>query len=216
MKIKYLALAAFLITSSSGIKLLTDPYKTGNDLNHDEINESADIVTVSHEHFDHNNVSAVQGNPQVFKGGLGEVDGIKIKGISAYHDDIGGSWLGNNTVFCFKVDGINICHCGDLGHLFNEQQIKEAGKLDVLMVPVGGYTDLDARKATQLCNQLKPKVIMPMHYKTDKIHFPHKVLDVDEFLRGKDNVIRQDASEIEYTKGNLPDKTQIIVLKPAR
>ena len=212
MKIKWLGHAAFLITSDSGIRIITDPYETSDALKYGEIKESADIVTVSHDHLDHNNVAAVQGSPQVVRGTT-EVKGIKFKGIPAYHDNAGGSQRGRNTVFCFEVDGVNVCHMGDLGHVLSDKQVNELGKVDVLLIPVGGFFTIDAKAASQVCDQLKPRVIIPMHYKTDKLDFP--IVGVDEFLRGKDNVTRLDASEVELKSGELPASAQIMVLKPA-
>jgi len=212
MKIKWLGHATFLITSDSGTRIITDPYETGSDLKYGRIKESADIVTVSHDHFDHNNVAAVQGNPQVVKGTT-EAKGIKFKGIPTYHDDAGGSQRGSNTIFCFEVDGVNVCHIGDLGHALNDKQVTELGKIDILIIPVGGFYTIDAKVASQVCDQLKPGVIIPMHYKNDKCGLP--IAGVDEFLRGKSNVTRLDSSEVEFKSGELPPSTQIMVLKPA-
>jgi L-ascorbate metabolism protein UlaG (beta-lactamase superfamily) len=211
MKIKYLAHAAFLITSDVGVRIVTDPYTTTPNLKHDAIQETADIVTVSHEHGDHNNVSAVRGNPKVLRTG-GEVKGIKIRAIPTAHDDIGGSQRGRNTIFCFEVDGINVCHCGDLGHALTDEQAGAIGKVDVLLIPVGGFFTIDAKTATKVGEQLKPKVIIPMHFKTEKMpDFP--IAGVDEFIKGKSNVTRSNTSEIELKAGTLPAATQIIVLK---
>jgi len=212
MKIKWLGHAAFLITSDSGTRIITDPYETSNDLKYGRIKESADVVTVSHDHWDHCNVAAVQGNPQVVKGTT-EAKGIKFKGISTYHDDAGGSQRGSNTILCFEVDGVNVCHIGDLGHLLSAEQVTELGKIDILIIPVGGFYTIDAKVASQVCDQLKPGVIIPMHYKTDKCDMP--ITGVGEFLRGKSNVTRLDASEVEFKSGELPPITQIMVLKPA-
>ena len=212
MKIKWLGHATFLITSDSGTRIITDPYETGSDLKYGRIKESADIVTVSHDHFDHNNVAAVQGNPQVVKGTT-EAKGIKFKSIPTYHDDAGGSQRGSNTIFCFEVDGVNVCHIGDLGHRLSDGQVTELGKIDILIIPVGGFYTIDARVASQVCDQLKPGVIIPMHYKDDKCGLP--IAGVDEFLRGKSNVTRLDANEVEFKSGELPPSTQIMVLKPA-
>lgn len=210
MKIKYLAHAAFLITSDNGTRIVTDPYETTDALKHGVIKETADIVTASHDHGDHNNVSAVQGNPKVVKTST-EVKGIKIKAIPAAHDETGGSQRGKNTIFCFEVDGINIYHAGDLGHILTADQVKAIGKVDVLMIPVGGFFTVDAKTATKVCDQLKPRVIIPMHFKTDKINFPIAV--VDEFLKGKSNVTRVNDNEIEIKAGKLPTSVQIMVLK---
>ena len=210
MKVKYLAHAAFLITSEKGTRIVTDPYETSGALKHGAIKETADIVTVSHEHGDHNNVSAVKGNPKVVKAS-DEVKDIKIKAIPATHDDKGGSQRGKKTIFCFEVDGINVCHAGDLGHVLTADQVKAIGKVDILMVPVGGLFTIDAVTATKVCEQLKPKVIIPMHYKTDKLNFP--ITGVEDFLKAKSNVTRSNDSEIELKAGKLPASAQIVVLK---
>ena len=217
MKIKWLAHATFLITADSGTRIITDPYTTNERHRHGDIKETADIVTVSHGHGDHNNVAAVKGNPLVLdkaeavKGIKDKT--IKIKAVATAHDDAGGSQRGPNMIFCFEVDGVNICHCGDLGHLLTDAQIKAIGKVDVLMVPVGGFFTVDAAGATKVCEQLKPRIVLPMHYLTDKISIP--IAPVDDFLKGKSNVKRSDSSEIEVKAGKLPAGTQIVVFKPA-
>jgi L-ascorbate metabolism protein UlaG (beta-lactamase superfamily) len=212
MKIKYLAHASFLITAENGTRIVTDPYQTSPGLKYGAINETADIVTASHEHGDHNNVGAVKGNPQVVKTG-GEAKGIKIKAVGTAHDDKDGSQRGRNTVFCFQVDGMSVCHMGDLGHELTSGQVKDIGKVDVLMIPVGGFFTINAATATRVCDQLKPKVVLPMHYKTGKSEFP--ISGVDDFLKGKSNVTRTDESEIELKKDSLPAAMKIVVLKPA-
>jgi len=215
MNIKWLGHASFMITSDSGLKIITDPYVTGGGLNYGDIKESADIVTVSHyQHDDHNNVSAVRGNPEVVNGAATtEVKGIGFKGIPCYHDDAGGKLRGNNTILCFEVDGIKICHLGDLGHQLSARQVADLGRIDILLIPVGGYYTIDATVATEVCNQLTPRVIIPMHYKTDKCAYP--IAGVDEFLKGKKGVSRLDTSQVEFKPGELPASTQVIVLKPA-
>ena len=214
MKIKWLGLASFLITSDSRTRIITDPYETGGDLSYGEIRESADIVTVSHEHFDHNNVAAVQGNPQILrKVGEAEVKGIRFRGVGSLHDDAGGKERGKNTIFWFDVDGVKICHLGDLGHQLSDEQVSEIGSVDVLLVPVGGIFTIDANVATRLCDRLKPKMIIPMHFRDGKCRFP--IAGVDEFLRGKENVSRLDTSEIELRGEELPSVTQIVVPKSA-
>ena len=212
MRIKYLGHACFMITSDTGIKILTDPYVTGGILSYGEIEESADIVTISHNHGDHNNVAAVRGNPEVVRG-VTKIRGIEFKGTPTYHDDAGGKLRGNNTILCFEVDGVRVCHLGDLGHQLSDKQVAELGGIDILLIPVGGFYTIDAKVATEVCNQLKPKVIIPMHYKTDKCGYP--IAGVDGFLQGKEGVSRLDASEMEFKPGELPVTTQIIVLKSA-
>jgi L-ascorbate metabolism protein UlaG (beta-lactamase superfamily) len=212
MKIKWLAHAAFLITAGDGTRIITDPYETSEGLRYGQINEAADIVTVSHEHGDHNNTKAVKGSPQVVRGDA-EVKGIKIRAIATAHDDKSGGERGQNTVFCFEIDGIGVCHAGDLGHVLSDKQVAAIGAVDVLMVPVGGFFTIDASAATRVCEQLKPKVIIPMHFKTEKLAFP--IQDAEGFLKGKANVTRAAGSEIELTRDTLPASPQIMVLKPA-
>jgi len=212
MKIKWLGHATLLITSETGTKIITDPYVTGGDLSYGEIKESADIVTVSHEHFDHANVAAIGGNPEVVRE-TAEIKGMKFDGISTHHDEAGGSRRGNNTIICFEVDEMRVCHLGDLGHTLSDKQVTEVGKVDILIVPVGGFFTIDAKAASQVCEQLAPRVIIPMHYKNDRCSFP--IAGVDEFIQGKGNVSLLDASEVEFKPGELPASTQIIVLKPA-
>ncbi len=214
MKIKWLGHASFLITSDKGVKIITDPYTAGGmGLNYGEIRESADIVTVSHGHGDHNNAAAVRGNPKVVEK-TAEVKGIKFSGFPTHHDDAGGSLRGSNIVFCFEVDGIRVCHLGDLGHSLSDKQVAEIGRVDILLVPVGGNFTIDARVATEVCGKLAAKVIIPMHFRNERCPgFP--VAGVDEFLKGKKDVTRLDASEAEFKRDKLPATAQIMVLKPA-
>jgi L-ascorbate metabolism protein UlaG (beta-lactamase superfamily) len=214
MKVKWLGHASFLITSEAGTKIITDPYNVGSGLSYGEIREAADIVTVSHEHGDHNNVAAVKGSPQVVKGaGTKEAKGIKFKGVSTYHDEAQGGQRGPNTVFCFEVDGLKVCHLGDLGHALSDKDVAEVGKVDVLLVPVGGFFTIDAKVATAVSGKLAPKVIIPMHFKNDKLAYP--IAAVDDFIKGKSGVTQPNASEVEFKRGKLPAATQIVVLKPA-
>ena len=218
MKIKWLGHASFMITSDKGIRIITDPYDAAyvaaNGSSYGEIKEAADIVTVSHDHADHNNAATVRGNPQVVKGATtAEVKGISFKGVPTYHDEAKGQQRGENTIFCFEVDGIKVCHLGDLGHQLSDAQVAELGRIDILLIPVGGFFTIDAKTASQVCSVLAPGVVIPMHYKTSKCGFP--IAKVDEFLRGKEKVSRLDASEVEFKQGELPAATQIIVLKSA-
>jgi L-ascorbate metabolism protein UlaG (beta-lactamase superfamily) len=214
MIIKWYGQASFLITSDTGLKIITDPYAPNDNLSYGEINEAADIVTVSHEHFDHNNVAGVKGKPVVVKASA-EVKGIKFKGIPAFHDDTGGSQRGTDMIFCFNIDGLSICHLGDLGHSLDDRQKTEIGKVDILMIPVGGNYTIDAKTAAGVCDKLAPKIVIPMHFKNDRIpKFP--VSTVDDFLKGKRNVTMLEVSEAEFKAGVLPSAAQIVVLKPAR
>lgn len=214
MKIKWLGHASFLVSSEEGKRIITDPYSVAEGIDYAPINEPADIVTISHDHGDHNNHKAVKGNPYVIRGeGISKAKGIEFKGIASHHDTVKGRQRGNNIIFCFTIDGINMCHLGDLGHPLNENQIADIGTVDVLLVPVGGYFTIDAKQATSICQSLKAKVVTPMHYKTTKCGYP--ISEVDEFLKGKENIRRLNVNEVEYTRDNLPKQADIVVLHHA-
>jgi L-ascorbate metabolism protein UlaG (beta-lactamase superfamily) len=214
MKVKWLGHASFMITSDKGVRIITDPYKIGGNLKYAEVKGPADIVTVSHEHFDHNNVAPIEGNPHVIKGAKSdEAKGIKYNGVATFHDENKGKDRGTNTVFCFEVDGVRVCHLGDLGHKLSDHEATQIGKVDVLLTPMAGFYTMNAAVATEVSEQLKPKVIIPMHFKNERCDFP--VSTVEDFLKGKKNVTRMDSSEIEFRAGKLPAETKIIVLKPA-
>jgi len=213
MKIKYLAHACFLITSDSGARIITDPYNTGGSLSYKPVSETADIVTSSHGHGDHNAVSSVKGSPSVLqKSGKATVKGISINGIDTFHDTDQGKQRGKNIVFCFDIDGIRLCHVGDLGHPLSQEQTAQLGTVDVLMLPVGGVYTIDAADATAMCLSLKPGLTIPMHYKGPGNDYP--VARVDDFLKGKQNVKRVQGSEITLDKDRLPED-EIVVLQAA-
>jgi len=214
MNVNWLGHSCFLITSGGGLRILTDPYSVEGGINYSPIGETADIVVVSHDHFDHNAVSAVRGKPEVVRGiGTKTVRGIQFRGIATYHDTSQGKQRGTNTVFCFSLDNIKLCHLGDLGHLLSQAQINEIAAVDILFVPTGGFYTIDAANASTVCDQLKPKVIFPMHFKTPKCDFP--ISGVEDFIHGKRNVKKMDSSQIEFKFEELPAATEIVVLKSA-
>jgi L-ascorbate metabolism protein UlaG (beta-lactamase superfamily) len=216
MKVRWLGHASFVLESESGLRIVTDPYTPGVfGLDYGAPSERADIVTVSHEHEDHNNVAAVQGNPQVVRGvGTHEAKGVQFKGVATSHDPTSGSQRGPNTIFCFALDDINVCHLGDLGHDLDDRTAAEVGQVDVLLIPVGGNFTIDAAAATRVCEKLSPRVVIPMHFKNERCpNFP--VAGVEDFLKGRAGVKRPDGSEVELRKSDLPAAGETIVLKPA-
>ena len=217
MKIKWYGHAAFLMTSDQGVKVITDPYESGaygGQLAYGKIQDEADMVLISHDHADHNDAESLPGSPQIIKGtGSKSVKGISVKGISAYHDPSKGSERGTNTIFTLLVDGVQICHLGDLWHPLSQKELAEIGPVDVLLVPVGGYFTIDPKEATLVAEQIRPKVLIPMHFKTDKCGFP--IAPVEEFLKGKSKAKRLKASEVAVEKTTLPDQMEILVLEHA-
>lgn len=214
MKVKWLGHASFLISSEAGVKIITDPYPQGSGLSYAPITEAADVVTMSHDHFDHNNVSSVSGKPQVVTGsGVKNVKGIQFKGIATHHDQSQGKERGANTAFCFSLDGITLCHLGDLGHRLSREQIAEIGDIDILFIPIGGVFTIDAKMAGTVIEDLKPKVAIPMHYKTAKCDWPLNT--IDDFAIDKNNFKRFNSSEMDFKAGKLPGLTEIVILQPA-
>jgi L-ascorbate metabolism protein UlaG (beta-lactamase superfamily) len=214
MKVKWLGHACFLITFRDGLRVITDPYAVGGGINYSPIKETADVVVVSHDHGDHSNVSTVQGKPEVVKGGGKKTaKGIQFRGVATSHDASQGQQRGLNTVFCFTIDDIKLCHLGDLGHVLSPGQVTEIGAVDILFVPVGGFFTIDAPVASQVCDQLKPKIIIPMHFKTPKCAYP--IAGVEDFLKGKKNVRKVGGSEVEFEREKLPTATEIVLLQPA-
>lgn len=214
MKVKWLGHASFLITSEAGVKIITDPYPQGSGLSYVPITEAADVVTMSHDHFDHNNVSSVPGKPEVITdSGSKNSKGIQFKGVVTHHDQSQGKERGANTAFCFSLDGIKLCHLGDLGHRLSREQIAEIGSIDILFIPIGGVFTIDAKMAGTVMDDLKPKVAIPMHYKTAKCDWPLNI--VDDFVVDKENVKKLNSSELEFKAGQLPAVTEIVILQPA-
>jgi len=217
MKIKWYGHAAFLITSDQGIKIITDPYEPGafgGQLSYGKIKDQADLVIISHDHADHNYTQDLPGAPQIIKGsGSKTIKGISIKGIPTYHDPSKGSERGSNTIFTLKIDYIQLCHLGDLGHLLSDKELAEIGPVEILLIPVGGFFTIDPKEATQVAEQIKPKILIPMHFKTEKCGFP--IAPVEDFLKGKVNTKRPMASEVTFDKASLPQQTEIVVLEHA-
>ncbi len=216
MKIKWLGHASMLITSRDGLRVVTDPYTPGTlGLNYAPIEVEADVITVSHDHADHNYVKAVKGKPAVVKGsGVHNVKNVEFQGIDCYHDDSSGSRRGINTIFCFSIDGIRVCHLGDLGHALSPEKQSQIGIVDILLVPVGGNFTIDAGEAIKICQKLQPGVAIPMHYRNKRCpDFP--VDGVEVFLALMDRVRQPGTSEVEFEKASLFGPTEVVVLEPA-
>ena len=210
MKIKWFGQACFLITSNNGIRIITDPFD--HRLGYDVPSVEADIVTASHDHYDHNNVASVKGEfIRIDKPGKFLAKGIDIVGVETFHDESKGSKRGKNTVFKFSVDGINICHCGDLGHVLSDEQAERLGKVDILLVPVGGTYTVNAVKAWEIVKQLNPVVTIPMHFKTKAISLP--IEGVERFLSVAGKGLKTGKQEIELDKSNISDFKGVVLLE---
>ena len=218
MKIEWIGHACFCITSQNGVKIITDPYESGlgGMINYGPVNESADVITISHDHGDHNHVSAVAGNPVIVRGvGKTSAKDIEFRGIASYHDQADGAKSGANTIFTFEVDGIRLTHLGDLGHALSPQQLKELEGTEILLAPTGGApATLDLSEAVALWESLKPRVVIPMHFKNAKCTFPK--YEIDDLIRMRPDGKRSGADNISFSNDSLPTAVQILILDPSR
>jgi len=210
MKIRWYGHSCFVFSNSERKKILTDPFDTS--VGYEIPKEEVDIVTVSHSHFDHNAVHLLKGNPIVVEGeGETTIHNVKIKGFNTYHDEEKGQKRGINTIYLIETDGIRILHLGDLGHPLTNEHKEKIGDVDILCIPVGGVFTIDADKAIQTIEIIKPKIVIPMHYKTPHLKFD--LAKVDEFLNKIKYPIKKfHEKEIEVTKDKLPTSTEVWIL----
>jgi L-ascorbate metabolism protein UlaG (beta-lactamase superfamily) len=177
---------------------------------------AADIVLCSHSHQDHNNTKPVLGKEgHVLEGFLGSknVKGVLIKGVAAFHDEAAGSDRGKNSVYSFVLDGVQFCHLEDLGHDLSSETLKKIGSVDVVFVPVGGYFTIGPETAVKVCEKLKAKMIIPMHYRMAGLSPTFDLLNtVEAFLEGKKNVDRIRGPVVSIEQGKLPKETRIVAL----
>lgn len=211
MKIKWLGHSCFKIASKSGIRILTDPFD--DNVGYKIPSVEADIVTVSHGHYDHNFTDCVNGDFEIVnKVGNFNIKDIPITGVHTYHDDVEGAKRGDNIVYTFQIDGLKICHLGDLGHMLSSAQIEMIGKVDVLLIPVGGNFTIDALMAVDVVNQLKPSIVIPMHYKTPALRL--NLDTADKFIEAMGNVERLNSQVMEISLDKLnTNETKVYILK---
>ncbi len=189
--------------------LITDPYDRS--LGYALGRLSAQIVTVSHHHPDHDNVASIGGSPKIIDGpGEFEIAGVLISGIPTFHDPQEGKLRGRNTVYLIELDDLTIVHLGDLGHPLSAEQAEELTPVDVLLVPVGGGTTITAEQAAEAVSLLEPKIVIPMHYLVPGLQ---RELDpATKFLKemGLDEAAPQ--PKLTITPASLPPETQVMVL----
>lgn len=202
MEITWLGHSSFLIKDSKGRTVLTDPFD--ETVGYKVFEGEADLVTISHHHFDHDYIEKIKGNPAVVdKVGFFNVCDIDIKGIPSYHDNVQGAKRGENVIYVFKIDNYRVCHLGDLGHVLSLKDKDEIGEVDILLIPVGGNYTIDGKEATAVCKLINPKLVIPMHFKTSAIAFP--IDGAEEFLTHMKNGERIQCNTLEINeelKGN--------------
>lgn len=212
MQVQWLGHACMLLRGQSGPRVLTDPFDEGTGYRLPLL--EVDIVTVSHDHFDHNAVQRVAGSPAVVKtAGRHEIKGVVIEGFPTYHDRVQGRQRGKNLFFVITMDGLRVGHCGDLGHLLEPTQAEAIMPLDVLLIPVGGVYTITAAEAYQVTQQLQPRVVIPMHYQTPHVSFTLEPVEkfTAQFPPAAVSSLPH-SQPLEITQENLPKEMRVIVL----
>lgn len=208
VRISWLGHSMFLL-EDAGHRLVTDPYGEGVGYRLPQV--EADIVLISHDHFDHSNAALVKGDPVVVR----EPDphdsaGIRIEGFPTYHDDKDGAERGANIIYRWNMQGINFAHLGDLGHLPGEDVVSSLEGVDVLFIPVGGTFTIDDAQAAQVVRDLEPSIAIPMHFKTSACALPIKT--ADPFTAHFSEVETAGKEPVYVSRQDLPDQTLILVM----
>ncbi|MFH1326059.1 MAG: MBL fold metallo-hydrolase [Candidatus Falkowbacteria bacterium] len=211
MQIQYLGHSCFKLTGKSNddsVTLVTDPFDKEYGLK--VPNTEADIVTVSHQHKDHNNIKAIKGDPYVIDtAGEYEVKNVFIQGIDSLHDDKNGKDKGGNIIYRISIEDMVVTHLGDIGHVLDNKQIELLEGTDILLIPVGGNYTIDAKKAVEVINQIEPRMIIPMHYKV-----PGLIIDVDPV----DKFIKEiglkptEEEKLKISKKDLPQEDMELII----
>jgi L-ascorbate metabolism protein UlaG (beta-lactamase superfamily) len=215
--------STFVLKTSSGLTALLDPMATNMGYTLTPV-DGVDLVTISHEHTDHNNAALATGSPTVLRGLAGndwakidqKIKNVRVYTVATYHDDTQGSARGKNAVFVFDLDGLRIVHLGDLGHKLSDDQIKQIGAVDALMIPVGGFFTVDGKGAAEVVGQLKPKIVIPMHYKTPDLgaSTAARLTDTEPFITalGTTAKVTQPGKVVTISSLKLPTELTVMVM----
>ena len=222
---RWLGHACFYLDLPGGVTVVTDPFV--EDVPYPKIDISADLVTASHEHSDHNAVDLVKGSPQVLRGLVGDgkdwnnineqLGAISVRTVRSYHDDTEGSERGKNAIFIFETPELSIGHLGDLGHGLDDKALDDIGYVDVLLVPVGGHYTIGPETAWEVIDDLEPAIVVPMHFKTEAIvQWP--IATVDGFLEQAGNlkVRRVEQPGISLVDAEIPNTPEVWVFAPPK
>lgn len=223
MDITYLGHSSFkIVTTASpkGIKtkvsLITDPFDPNFVGLKFSANE-ADIVTLSHDHSDHNYTQAINGIKKVVSGpGEYEIQGVSILGFQSFHDNESGTKRGKNTIYVFETEGLRVAHLGDLGHELSAGLLEQLGDIDVLMLPVGGEFTIGTREAVEVVGKIEPYFVIPMHYKVSGMAPAFEKLEpVDSFLK-ESGLLVENLPKFSLKKEDILEdqNTRVIVLEP--
>jgi L-ascorbate metabolism protein UlaG (beta-lactamase superfamily) len=219
----WLGHATFILKASSGLTALLDPMGMGVGYTPTPV-DGVDLVTTSHEHFDHNYAALASGSPKILSGlASGDwakidqtIKGVRVYTVSTYHDERQGAARGKNAIFIFDLDGLRLAHFGDLGHKLGDDQIKQIGAVDVVMIPVGGFYTIDGKDAAEIVGRLKAKIAIPMHYATPVLtaSIAANIADAGTFgwALGTSAKVTQTAQTITISSLKLPTELMVMVM----
>ena len=214
MEITFLGHSSFKLKGKSAT-LITDPFNpkmTGFSFP----KTSADIVTVSHDHEDHNQSQLVEGNPFVIFGpGEYEIKDVLLFGLPTFHGKEDEKEAEKNTIYLIEMDGLKLLHLGDLGHKLKLDQLEGVEEVDILFIPVGnGKVTLGPSEAVEVIANLEPKIVIPMHYQTEDLNKENfgQLVDVKDFLKQL-GVETTPQPKLTITRDSLPEEMQVVVLE---
>ena len=217
MQIIWHGQSCFQIIASRGknnqVSIIIDPFSEETGLRVPKL--EADILLISHEHPDHNNLKAVSGSPFLIKGpGEYEIKEVYIQAIPAFHNNSQGKQKGENTIYTIEAEEMKLCHLGDLGQKeLTSEQLESIGDVDILMIPVGGIYTISAKEAMKIMSQIEPKIIIPMHYQLPKLKI--KLEGLDKFLKTVGVKKLEPLPKLSIKKKDiLEEEVKIIILKP--
>ena len=212
MEVTWLGHACFRLKGRDSVIVMDPcPKSTGYNIGR----QQANIVTLSHDHPDHAYTDAITGPYRRLDApGEYEIGGVMLTGVRTFHDGKRGAERGRNTAFLVEMDEVRVCHLGDLGHVPTQEQIEALSDIDVLLVPVGGKTTIDAEAASEIISQLEPKVVVPMHYGTEAAAAGLDPLD--KFVKQMGVSATEPQAKLTLTKTTLPAQTQLVVLEYRR
>ncbi|MDO4633778.1 MAG: MBL fold metallo-hydrolase [Eubacteriales bacterium] len=207
MKITWIGHSCFKI-EKDGRCIVVDPYADGSVPGLDPVAVTADQVLCSHEHGDHN------GRAEVALTGNTAEDVFSVETIQTFHDEVQGAKRGRSQIFVIRAGNEKAAHFGDLGCELTAEQMEQLQDLDAALIPVGGYYTIDGKQAAKLMKNLKPRIVIPMHYRDDQAGFGYREIStVENFLEEMDSVRKIESSEVTTEEAQ---ETQVIVMQPLR
>ena len=192
--------------------MVTDPYPPAVGLKLGRMD--AEVVTISHEHDNHSYTQVVRDGAYEIRGpGEYEVAGVSVIGVPTYHDSEKGARHGRNTVYLIEIDDVRICHLGDLGHKLEDAEAEAVASPDVLLVPVGGQSALNAAQAAEVVRQLEPRYVVPMHYSIPGLKL--QLDPIDRFLKEMGVASSEPQPKLSVQKSSVTEyETKVVVLEP--